>query len=475
MALAERRLDPVVAPLALLAAVPLGLGAASPYRLQLAAGLCGAALVAGLWTWARRDMPGLLAALWAFQLVRWPLAGALPHAAASAIDQLTDVAAVVALLAFAWTVIDPDDERRRLGFLLPALALAVVGLASTLLHGAHGGVSPALVGMWLTIKLWLLVGLVVAMPWTRADAERVMRIVLGAGTVVALLGILDYVTHGAVATALRSNVSFGAISTYRAGAAQGVYGTPNEFNLSMSLLVALALARVAAGERGWRDVGMLMIFVAAAVVSLRLKAVLSLAAVFVVVTGVLALRGQRGALALLVAGVLAGGAIYAVEGHVIRQQVANYQSTEATARRDLYRVSGQIARADVPFGVGFGRFGSAPSRDHYSAVYAQYGLDRTWGLTRQFPRFIADLSWPAILGESGIAGLVLYVMGLLALATMAVRRLRPARGRELAAPLALLSVLAVIVVDSTGNSTLFSWTTATVLAMAVAATLAVEP
>ena len=40
-----------------------------------------------------------------------------------------------------------------------------------------------------------------------------------------------------------------------------------------------------------------------------------------------------------------------------------------------------IARDDFPLGVGLGRFGSAISRDPYSPVYTQYGLDQIEGMT----------------------------------------------------------------------------------------------
>ena len=33
-----------------------------------------------------------------------------------------------------------------------------------------------------------------------------------------------------------------------------------------------------------------------------------------------------------------------------------------------------------------------------------YGVSGVWGLSREFPRFISDTSWPAVLGETGWAG-----------------------------------------------------------------------
>jgi hypothetical protein len=258
------------------------------------------------------------------------------------------------------------------------------------------------------------------------------------------------------------------MGTFRSNAAQSVYASPNEYNLAMSLLAALALARAATAP-SLRRVGLALLFVAAAVVSLRLKAVLSVGAVFALVVAVQMLQGRRGALALALVGALCLGAVVAGEGRVIRRQVAVYAGSNESARAALYRAGTHIAEQRFPLGAGFGRFGTAPSRNPYSTVYDEEGVSDVWGLSRRFDRFVADTSWPAVLGETGISGLLVWIAGLAMLGALAVRRLREDGGF---APLALLGVLVVIVVDSSGDSTLFSWNTITTLALVVAATLA---
>jgi hypothetical protein len=71
----------------------------------------------------------------------------------------------------------------------------------------------------------------------------------------------------------------------------------------------------------------------------------------------------------------------------------------------LYTTSVAIARDNLPFGVGLGRYGSAVSRNPYSPVYADYGLDRIDGLSPENSMFVTDTFWPRILGETGVTGL----------------------------------------------------------------------
>jgi hypothetical protein len=75
------------------------------------------------------------------------------------------------------------------------------------------------------------------------------------------------------------------------------------------------------------------------------------------------------------------------------------------ARMALYKTSVLIARDRFPFGVGLGRYGSGTSRDPYSPVYHEYGLDQIDGLSPQHSSFISDTFWPRILGETGVIGL----------------------------------------------------------------------
>jgi hypothetical protein len=78
------------------------------------------------------------------------------------------------------------------------------------------------------------------------------------------------------------------------------------------------------------------------------------------------------------------------------------------------------------------------------------------------------------MGETGWGGLAVFVGALAALLLVGVRALRRARDEEAFAPLALVCLVIVIVVDSTGDPDLFSWNAITAVALLAGATLAQE-
>ena len=89
---------------------------------------------------------------------------------------------------------------------------------------------------------------------------------------------------------------------------------------------------------------------------------------------------------------------------------------ESTARVALYQTSVAIARDDFPLGVGLGRYGSGISRDPYSPVYYEYGLDKVRGMHPDNSPFAADAFWARVLGETGVIGLAALLVFCAALA-----------------------------------------------------------
>lgn len=84
---------------------------------------------------------------------------------------------------------------------------------------------------------------------------------------------------------------------------------------------------------------------------------------------------------------------------------------ELQARTALNLTSIEISKDYFPLGVGFGKFGSPTSQQIESDVYWKYGIDTVYGLNYQYnSNFMSDTFWPMILGETGVLGLLMYVI-----------------------------------------------------------------
>lgn len=86
-----------------------------------------------------------------------------------------------------------------------------------------------------------------------------------------------------------------------------------------------------------------------------------------------------------------------------------YVANSSFARSALTITSTKIAKDYFPVGTGFATFGSYQSGVYYSPVYHKYGIDRVWGITKSYPKFISDTFWPMIIGQFGYMGLMFFI------------------------------------------------------------------
>ncbi|MDR3137494.1 MAG: O-antigen ligase domain-containing protein [Tannerellaceae bacterium] len=81
---------------------------------------------------------------------------------------------------------------------------------------------------------------------------------------------------------------------------------------------------------------------------------------------------------------------------------------ENIARFALYATSGEIFRDYMPFGSGLASFATYASGEYYSPIYAKYGIDGVWGLTKSEHAFITDTYYPS-LAQFGLVGVGLFL------------------------------------------------------------------
>ena len=96
------------------------------------------------------------------------------------------------------------------------------------------------------------------------------------------------------------------------------------------------------------------------------------------------------------------------------------------ARPLLYLTSGEILMDYFPFGSGFASFATHASQVDYSSTYAEYGLDKVWGLSEDYSSFVADTHFPS-LAQFGWVGLILTMLFWYVLITKANKCKRKAK------------------------------------------------
>jgi hypothetical protein len=392
-------------------------------------------------------------------ILQLPLASIATHdSTAGKVIMRSDDVLVAIFLAL--TLLGREGRRRNGSTQAPlCIAFAVsiflgAGAISSILHGVRLPI--AALGAWLAVKLWTVLFITVKLPWTRRHKDVLCNVLFRMGLVVVAFGVVDVVARQPFRHFLGTDLKS---YDFRASiAVQSIFPNAGRFAFLMTALFALAFAKYAS-DRKPRDRTYALIFALGAVSSLRLKGVLGLVASVMVILVMVRdrERGPGTSSKVRVAAVGLIVALVAVFGlkDIVTSQVERYATSSKTPRALLYTASKSIAHDNMPFGVGFGRFGTYPSSLDYSTVYDQYHLSSTWGLSRTYGVFISDTSWPAVLGETGYAGLIAYAVGLLVLLAWLIRSRKMTHSWSASTGIAAVSILVVIVLDSLGNSTLF--------------------
>lgn len=93
-------------------------------------------------------------------------------------------------------------------------------------------------------------------------------------------------------------------------------------------------------------------------------------------------------------------------------QLVFYFTTTTEARSILLYVGIDLFKKYFPLGAGLATFGTAAAQKYYSPVYGIYGLSNRHGFTFDNPLYLTDNFWPAVIGETGLIGLVVFLVTL---------------------------------------------------------------
>lgn len=379
---------------------------------------------------------GLLVAVAVAGFIRWPVwtlavfvafmlfIDTIELVAGSQVS-LTDELVVPAFVAV--TIV--RERRRLLTAIHPIrdgalIAFVAAGLASSLANGVSLGIW--LPGLALVIKGIAVFYVGLFLRVSARDLRETLGLFLGLGLVVLFFGLVELVAPSL------SSVTGGVTVTNRAGlpSVKSIFYHPQLFGWFCAVVALQLAAHHVVFRRRWM-LALSLLFAVGTILSARRRSIIGLGAALGSGIGTELLAGRRGlrqrlgrwlpstvGIAILVIAFLpALTGLYAlsVEEYVEPPAGVGGSPTVPTivdtpARIALYTTSVRIASDEFPLGVGLGRYGSWISRDQYSDVYRTYGLDRTYGLSPANRQYITDTFWPQVLGETGLLGLVAYVV-----------------------------------------------------------------
>ncbi len=447
-------------------AIAVAAGVAISFGNLVAAGAISLPAVVELFRAAHRRSPvGLLAFVWGFNVLQTTFV----YLAGGALGQLlgfTDEGFVLALGVVMILERTPISRPIAVAAGFGGGIYVFAGVVGAVLDSAPA--LPMVLGTFAALKFWILLLYAGTIHW-RTELprfERVVQVLFLYIVAIAALNLGLPSVHDAI-------FNFPSDELERVGreSIRGPFTRPN-FLAHVAVFTGLFwLGRLLNGDKA-RYLAMFVAALAMCLLTFRLKVAMEIAAVSLAVAAV----SGRIFLQRLAIPLLAGLAVVVlfVPAFVdaIDQQVGRFVFDEEYNSRDvLYDTSAAIASDHAPFGVGFGRFGSGPSKNYYSSVYREYGIHNAPGIREdRGAQTVQDAAWATIFGEAGYLGLVPYAAAIIYLLYRSFLAAKANQGRSWAVLFGWIAAVAVIT-ESSGTLTFFSSMMATNLAVAFAVAL----
>jgi len=363
----------------------------------------------------------------------------------------------------------------------PGALLAMLGFAAY----AAAGIVSALFGPVSGYPFVLVTGLALALdakPFVLMFAfAHVLRNAPDSSVMLPLLRSLIVIALINTPFALRDFLLSGGYSLYGAplDLRAGFHRPHGLFHHATASVDVSLLGTMAAGAI-WgvrKSSGMALLFgglVLMTMLHLVVKEIVALVAITILI--ILSMRFRQRNMQILVRavavtlGLLLALPFAAYVAPIIQGRLSDYiEGGDDAIRTLMYLISVELAAQNLPFGTGFGTFGSLPSYTiFYSPIYDQTGLSQLYGASRAYPYYLQDVFWPKVLGESGWAGLLAYGgLYLFLMVRIVAASLRAISLEALFAALVLVSALIKSMAAATFTSDLFML--AVGLALAIAA------
>lgn len=163
---------------------------------------------------------------------------------------------------------------------------------------------------------------------------------------------------------------------------------------------------------------MIIYFFFIVLLTLKVKSIIAMLIIFLFITLIVKRRNARFSkgLIIIITGLFITSIAFIFRNLFIRQiqlYILGTDLTDETARFALLHNAFKIIAMYFPFGVGFSKYGTWYASVHYSEYYYLFGMNNVYGLSPLKSNFSTDTFWPAVMGETGVLGTIVY-LGILA-------------------------------------------------------------
>lgn len=282
--------------------------------------------------------------------------------------------------------------------------------------------------IWLQQAFLSVKGFILAFSFAQLDwsKRRLRQLVVGGFVVAAVLIVTSAINLAAPRAWLDFTGAETGLSPIGTSYVSGPYAHPAALSRICAVIgIACVVYLLMYGAR-WLPAITLFAVTSIGFLTVRVKTITSM----IIVYALFALRSRSVWLVVLVVALLPIAALTIVPALyllVSADLTSYFFGEEESARGLLIAGAWQIGLEEFPLGVGFGRYGTYLSAIDYSPEYVERGWTRVYGLGDglEWGKFLTDTQWPALLGETGWLGTVLFAGGLVAMVTSMARRIAP--------------------------------------------------
>lgn len=289
--------------------------------------------------------------------------------------------------------------------LIGTFAFELIGIICCVLFSSSN-ISSLLMGSFLMIKFYLLLFSVIILPPSDNIKEFFVSCVKLAGVISLVTGVINFILPEVWAKLVRF-----AYIYLRMGlaSAQGLFIHAGQYGWFMAFVGILYLAEYVntKNKSSWKK---FLLYYIIAMLSLKVKVIVSF--MLILFTYFFVIEKRKLDLKKILIPAIAFVAVILIFSDLIQRTFLQYLTSndgDTSARFALLYNSFLIMRDYFPFGVGFGKYASWYARVNYSEYYYKYGMSTIYGLQPSNPKYATDTFWPAVFGETGVLGSIIYI------------------------------------------------------------------